>query len=96
MEAQDGLQALEIYSLQPPDLVLLDVVMEGMQGIEVLQKLRELDPNARVVLATADVQRQTEFAAKEAGALGLITKPFYEPDLLSAVNEAISRGTNWN
>jgi two-component system, chemotaxis family, chemotaxis protein CheY len=90
------LQALEIYSLQPPDLVLLDMVMEGMHGIEVLQKLKELDPNARVVLATADVQLQTASAAKQAGALGLVKKPFQDNVILSAVENALSGGTHWS
>ncbi len=96
IEAQDGLQALEIYSLQSPDLVFLDQVMEGMHGIELLQKLKELDPQARVVLATADVQLQTASAAKEAGALGVIRKPFQENVVLSAVQNALSGGTLWN
>ena len=96
IEAQDGLQALEVYSLQPPDLVLLDMVMEGMHGIEVLQKLKELDPNARVVLATADVQLQTASSAKQAGALGLVKKPFQDNVILSAVENALSGGTHWS
>src|SRR5262245_33809496 len=58
-EAKDGPEALERYFLDKPDLVMLDMVMEGMNGLEVLAKLRELDPEAKVIIATADVQTST-------------------------------------
>ena len=48
VEAEDGMIALERYFLEKPDLVLLDLVMRGMNGLDVLKKLRELDPKARV------------------------------------------------
>ena len=62
-EAPDGLSALERYSLDRPDLVLLDVTMNEMNGLEVLEQLRAMDPGARVVMATADVQSSTRTMA---------------------------------
>ena len=56
VEAEDGMAALERYFLDKPDLVILDLVMKGMYGLEVLAKLRELDPEARVIVVSADVQ----------------------------------------
>ena len=58
-EALDGLAALEHYSLEKPDLVVLDMVMNGMYGIDVLVKLREMDSQAKVVVASADIQHST-------------------------------------
>ena len=75
VEAEDGMTALEQYFLERPDLVLLDMLMKGMYGLDVLTKLRAIDTNARVVVVTADIQNSTREMAKEAGALGFINKP---------------------
>ena len=56
VEAEDGMVALERYFVEKPDVVLLDLVMKGMYGLDVLTKLRELDPAARVIVVSADVQ----------------------------------------
>ena len=90
-EAQDGMEALERYALARPQVVLLDVVMNGMTGLEVLAKLRELDPKARVVLATADVQSSTAASAREAGAAGIICKPFQKERVIQAI-AAVEKG----
>src|SRR5678815_4031955 len=59
VEADDGMVALETYFLEKPSLVLLDLVMKGMYGLDVLVKLREMDQQARVVVASADIQSST-------------------------------------
>ena len=59
VEAADGIAALESYFLERPDLVLLDMLMKGMYGLDVLSKLREMDSNVRVVVVTADIQNST-------------------------------------
>src|SRR5687768_18450211 len=58
IEADEGVAALETYFLEKPDLVLLDLVMKGMYGLDVLTKLRELDPGARVVVASRSEERR--------------------------------------
>jgi two-component system chemotaxis response regulator CheY len=88
-EADEGIGALEQYFLEKPDLVLLDITMKGMTGIDVLRKLREMDPQARVVIATADIQSSTRTMTQEAGALGFITKPLAVEQLVNAVNVAL-------
>ena len=85
VEAEDGIAALERYFLERPDLVLLDMLMKGMYGLDVLSKLREMDANARVVVVTADIQNSTRSMAKEAGALGFINKPFGPEVVLQTV-----------
>ena len=50
VEAEDGLAALERYFLEKPDLVLLDLVMKGMMGLDVLDKLLEMDPKVRAIV----------------------------------------------
>jgi len=95
-EAKDGHDALERYFLNKPDLVMLDMVMEGMNGLEVLAKLRELDPEARVVIATADVQTSTRAEAQATGASGFITKPFDREQVLNTVSTVLKGGLSWN
>lgn len=89
-EAADGMAAIERYFFEKPDLVLLDMTMIGMQGIEVLTKLREIDPHARVIAASADIQSSTQTMVRESGGLGFIAKPFIEEQVLSTVNAALA------
>lgn len=92
LEANDGMTALEVYFLEKPDLVLLDLVMQGMYGLEVLVKLREMDQQARVVVASADIQSSTRKLVDEAGALGFINKPFGPEQVIAAVEAALAEG----
>lgn len=91
-EADDGMIALEMYFLEKPDLVLLDLVMKGMYGIDVLMKLREMDQQARVVVASADIQSSTRKMVDEAGALGFINKPFVPEQVVAIVEKALAEG----
>jgi two-component system, chemotaxis family, chemotaxis protein CheY len=92
VEANDGMAALEVYFLEKPSLVLLDLVMKGMYGLDVLVKLREMDQQARVVVASADIQSSTRKMVDEAGALGFINKPFIAEQVISAVEAALTEG----
>ena len=92
LEAEDGMSALERYFLAKPDVVVLDLVMKGMYGLDVLVKLREMDPKALVVIASADIQSSTRKMVDEAGALGFINKPFVAEPVLAAVEAALAEG----
>jgi two-component system chemotaxis response regulator CheY len=92
VEANDGMAALERYFLEKPDLVLLDLVMKGMYGLDVLVKLREMDQEAHVVVASADIQSSTRKLVDEAGALGFINKPFVSEQVVAAVKAALTKG----
>lgn len=90
VDVADGFAALEKYSLSRPDLVLLDVTMNAMNGLEVLTQLRAIDSDACVVMATADVQSSTRALAESGGAIGFVPKPFVADTMLSAVSEALT------
>src|SRR4051812_41733320 len=94
VEADDGMTALEVYFLEKPRLVLLDLVMKGMYGIDVLAKLREMDPNARVVVASADIQSSTRRMVDEAGACGFVNKPFTPEQVIASVQAALAEGAS--
>ena len=92
VEADDGMTALEVYFLEKPNLVLLDLVMKGMYGLDVLVKLREMDSKALVVIASADIQSSTRTMVDEAGAFGFINKPFVAEQVITAVASALAEG----
>lgn len=89
VEAADGIAGMERYFLDKPALVMLDMTMTGMHGLEVLEKLRQMDPAARVIAATADIQSSTRTLVEAAGARGLIQKPLLPETVLEAVAEAL-------
>jgi two-component system, chemotaxis family, chemotaxis protein CheY len=90
VEAEDGLSALERYYLDRPDVVMLDLVMRGMYGLDVLHKLRELDADARVVVVSADIQSSSQELADQAGAKAFINKPFDKAEILVALDTALA------
>src|SRR3954471_22611866 len=75
-EADDGLNALERYFLEKPDVVMLDLVMKGMYGLDVLSKLRELDPGVKVIVVSADIQTSSRELVAQAGGAAFVNKPF--------------------
>lgn len=95
-EATDGSQALERYFLRRHDLVFLDMVMQGMYGLDVLAKLRELDPTVRVIVATADIQTSTREQVKAAGAAAFVNKPLGRAAVGQVLNAVVNGGFVWN
>ena len=91
VEAEDGMAALERYFLEKPDLVLLDLVMKGMYGLDVLTKLRELDPSARVIVVSADVQDSSHELVEQAGASGFVNKPVDKRRVLEVIRGVLER-----
>jgi len=93
VEADEGMAALELYVIEKPRVVVLDLVMKGMYGLEVLSKLREMDDDARVVIASADIQSSTRLLAEEGGACAVINKPLVAAEVIQAVEKALGGGT---
>jgi two-component system chemotaxis response regulator CheY len=88
-EAKSGLEALESYFVQRPDVVLLDLTMEDMSGFDVLARLREGDPSARVIVISADVQRSTEKLVIDAGGFRFLGKPANREEVLASIAAAL-------
>ena len=89
VEAEDGMSALERHFLEKPDLVLLDLVMRGMNGLDVLTKLHELDGAARVVVVSADIQDSSREMAESGGASGFVTKPVERAEILKVIADVL-------
>src|SRR5580698_151461 len=90
-EADDGPTALALWRRHRPDIVLLDVSLPGMDGIETLEKLRAEFPEARVLMLTSSEAADDVRHALSAGALGYVTKEIRRPELIAAIR-AVSRG----
>jgi len=95
-EAPDGATAIERYFINRHEVVLLDMVMEGMYGLDVLRKVRELNPEAKVIVATADIQQATREEAQASGAAALINKPFNRDEVLRVVATVLKGGMVWS
>lgn len=74
-EVGDGLAAVEKYQEIGPDVTFLDLTMPVMDGMKALQRIKEIDKDALIVVATADVQKKTLERARELGAILLLKKP---------------------
>jgi len=82
-EAADGEQAIQLYGEHRPDLVTLDMVMPGMDGLSTLRAIRENDPGANIVMVSAVNQKQHLRQCIESGAIDFIVKPFDPANLKS-------------
>ena len=90
-EAGEGREAVEKAQKLKPDLILMDVMMPGMNGIDACQEIRELLPETRVVMLTASGDRESVTAALVAGAQGYVLKAAGRDELLQAMR-AVGRG----
>lgn len=88
-EAANGAQAVEMATSTNPDLITLDVILPDNTGLDVLKKLRELQPSAKVVMCSAVGQEVIVTEAIENGALAYIVKPFSEEKVLEIVGSAL-------
>ena len=83
-EAENGAKAVEKYAELKPDLVLMDITMPEMDGIEALKKIKETDPNAAVIMCSAMVIESIQSGAKD-----FIVKPFQADRVLEAVQKVV-------
>jgi two-component system response regulator AtoC len=93
VDVPDGPSALDVVRTSPMDLVLLDIRLPGMDGIEVLERIKAIDDRAEVILVTAVKTVRTAVAAMKLGAFDYLTKPFEEDELLSLASRALERRT---
>ncbi len=88
--AQDGLQALDVFSAQPIDLVLLDVMMPRLDGFATCQRIREFS-NVPIIILTAKGEEQDRVRGLDLGADDYMVKPFSATELLARVRAVLRR-----
>lgn len=89
-EAEDGREALKKYEEVQPDVVILDITMPGMNGLEVLRKMKKLDPAAKIIICSAIGYQATIAEAIECGAKDFIVKPFEASQLIAAIEKVMN------
>ena len=88
-EAENGAKAVEKYAEIKPDLVLMDITMPEMDGIQALKKIRENDPKASVIMCSAMGQQAMVIESIQSGAKDFIVKPFQADRVLEAVRKVV-------
>ncbi len=93
--ARDGETALRLVPVDRPDLLLVDVKMPGLDGMEVLKRVKERDPYLPVVLITAYAEVSASVAAMRAGAFDYLPKPFEHGEVIRVVRAALTERRRW-
>ena len=91
LDVPDGQQALDIVRSCQVDLVLLDIRLPGMDGLEVLERIKGMDEQLDVILVTAVKTVRTAVSAMKLGALDYLTKPFDEDEVLALIRRALEK-----
>ncbi|QSG07046.1 chemotaxis protein CheY [Halapricum desulfuricans] len=88
-EVENGVEAVETYKEENPDLVMMDIVMPIRDGIEATDEIKSTDPEANVIMCTSVGQEEKMKEAVKAGADGYITKPFQKPSVMEAIEDVV-------
>ena len=88
-EASTGTEAVAQYEELRPDIVVLDITMPEMNGLEAMKRILSFDPDARIIICSAIGQQNLIVDAINAGIKDFIVKPFKPERLISAINRAL-------
>lgn len=88
-EAENGAKGIEKYNELQPDLVLMDITMPELGGIEALKGIKQSDPSAKVIMCSAMGQQAMVIESIQAGAKDFIVKPFQADRVLEAVKKVV-------
>lgn len=87
---RSGEEAIEQYAAVKPDLVTMDIIMQGMDGMDAAEIILKKNPDARVVMVSSLAYDDTFERAKAIGARGFVDKPFHREQLLKVFEQALS------
>ena len=88
-EASNGIKAVELYKLEKPDVVTMDIAMRDMDGIEAVKVIKAFDPAAKIIMCSAMGQQSMVMDAIRAGARDFIVKPFQADRVLEAIKKVV-------
>ena len=88
-EAENGLKAVEKYNETKPDLVMMDITMPEMDGIQALKNIKASDPNASIIMCSAMGQQAMVIDSIQSGAKDFIVKPFQADRVIEAIKKVI-------
>ncbi|MGM0437986.1 MAG: response regulator [Bacillota bacterium] len=84
-EAENGIEAVEMYKEEKPDYVTMDITMPEMDGLEAIKAIMDIDPDAQIVVCSAMGQQKMVIQAIDAGAKDFIVKPFKDERVINAL-----------
>ncbi|MCS6972132.1 MAG: response regulator [Leptospiraceae bacterium] len=90
-KAANGKQAVEMFQQHMPDLVTLDITMPEMNGLEALEKMLNIKPDAKILVITAITEKSVAIEALKKGAKGFLNKPFNEESVKNAIREVMGK-----
>jgi len=90
MEASNGAEAIQSFFKEKPDIVLMDLNMEGLDGTAAIRGILQINPGARIVVCSATSDAHIVVNLLRLGAKGYVTKPFTPEKLLTAINAALA------
>ena len=93
-EASNGLEAVKLAERLKPDVILMDLVMPGINGIDAIRKITTQDPAARILVLTSFATDDKVFPALKAGALGYLLKDSNPQELIDAIRQ-VHQGESW-
>lgn len=88
-DASNGLEAIRLFQEKKPDIVMMDITMPELNGIEALKKILEIDPHAKIIICSALSHEKFLYQAVKYGAKEYIIKPFSTERLVSAINKVL-------
>lgn len=88
-EAENGVKAIEKYEALKPRLVIMEIILPGMDGIQAIKRIRALDSSALIIVCSAMGQQAIMLEAFQAGAKDFIVKPFNSERVIEAVRKVI-------
>ncbi len=88
-EAENGVKAVEKYKELDPELVIMDITMPEMDGIQAVKEIKNINQNAKIVMCSAMGQQSMVIEAIQAGAKDFIVKPFQADRVVEAVKKSI-------
>jgi two-component system chemotaxis response regulator CheY len=88
-EAENGTKSIEMYRSLKPDLVIMDIIMPEMGGIDAVREIVKGDPQAKILMCSSMGQQSLVVEAIQAGAKDFIIKPFQPSNVLEAVKKAV-------
>lgn len=89
-EAENGIEAIAKYTELKPDLVTMDITMPELDGVEAVKKIKEINPEAKIVMCSAMGQKAMVIEAIQAGATDFIVKPFQADRVIEAATKALA------
>ena len=88
-EASDGIEAIEKFKSLRPEIVILDITMPNMNGLDAMHKIFEIDRQAKIIMCSALGQQQLIVEAIKSGVKDFIVKPFKPERMISAIEKAL-------